>query len=625
VFPPVLLILPALPVGAALWSGGRLSGASLEAIDIAVTIALVWGVARSLDELQRSAERGASDTWDGFSEVLYRSVLRARRYGRTISLLAIEPGGSPADREVTSADVAALLLQATRDFDLVAERDGCLFAAFPEIGAAEREPLIARLESLVHEQLGLELRFGSACFPEDAITSEALIDHALADLDHARQASAGPEAVEILSGDSFGRVDVADVLARESGGATVAYVLSRFPKLTETFVLNEILAVERAGIAVSLHPLRREWAKVQHPEAVALTERAKFSPLLSWAIVRSNLSALRTRPRAWLTTLATLLRTNFGSLRYLAGAVAFFPQAVRLALQLERAGTRHVHAHFASHPAMVAFVVRRLAGIPYSFTAHGSDLHRDRHMLREKVREAAFVISISEYNRGVILDTCGDEARERVVVIHCGVDSTFFRPPAPPEIEDLDGAPRLICVGSLHAVKGQVHLVEACRILQERGLAFECDLIGGGADRGALEAQVQAAGLSDRVHFLGQVPRSEVAERLRSAALAVAPSVPTSDGRREGIPVALMEACASALPVVASRLSGIPELVEDGRTGFLVEPGDVLGLADAIERLLRSPELRRELGSAGRRKVEKEFQLDANAAALASRFTTNNR
>jgi glycosyltransferase involved in cell wall biosynthesis len=255
--------------------------------------------------------------------------------------------------------------------------------------------------------------------------------------------------------------------------------------------------------------------------------------------------------------------------------------------------------------------------VPYSFVAHGSDLHRDRHMLREKVRESAFTVAISEYNRQVIVDHCGEWARDKVLVIHCGVDTSFFQPPA--RIAQA-GPARIVCLGTLHAVKGQRELIEACARLRTGGLDFSVELIGDGPDRAALERHARALRLDDRIEFVGPLTRAEVAERLRAATLLAAPSLPTSDGRREGLPVALMEACASELPVVASRLSGIPELVEDGRTGLLVEPGDVEGLSRAIERLLRDPELRCALGRAGRERVEKEFHLDANAAALASRL-----
>jgi len=399
----------------------------------------------------------------------------------------------------------------------------------------------------------------------------------------------------------------------------VAYVVSRFPKLSETFVLFEILAVEQEGIHVEIYPLQRERADTIHPEAKRLVERAHYAPLLSLAILGSQLHYLFRRPGAYLRTLFDLVRWNLGSARYLGGALAFFPKAVHFARRMREDGVSHVHAHFASHPAAVAFAIHRLEGIPYSFTAHGSDLHRDRHMLRQKVAEARFVVPISEFNRRVILDECGDAHAAKLAVIHCGIDPEIFRPVPSPRSGPAHPV-RLVCVGTLHEVKGQAVLIEACRLLAARGVAFHCDLVGDGPDRDALLRQARAAGLDGRVRFLGALTRNEVAASLRDSDIAVVPSVPTRDGRREGIPVALMEAAATGRPVVASRLSGIPEAIEDGAQGLLVEPGDAQGLADAIATLAEDPLLRERLGAAARERMLREFDLASNARLLAARF-----
>ncbi|HZO08321.1 MAG TPA: glycosyltransferase, partial [Myxococcota bacterium] len=366
--------------------------------------------------------------------------------------------------------------------------------------------------------------------------------------------------------------------------------MSRFPKLSETFVLFEILAVEAEGLEVEIYPLQRERERTLHPEAAALVERATFTPLLSWPILRSHLRYLRRKPGAYLRALYDLVRWNLGSPRYLGGALAFFPKAVHLAERMAQDGVDHVHAHFASHPAAVAVVVHRLEGIPFSFTAHGSDLHRDRHMLREKVAEASFVVPISEYNRRVILEECRGEHAAKLAVIHCGIDPAIFRPDAARAARG--GALRLACVGTLHEVKGQAVLLEACARVVARGVEVHCELIGDGPDRAALERRASELGLGDRVRFRGACTREQVAACLREVDVAVVPSVPTRDGRREGIPVALMEAAASGRPVVASRLSGIPEAIEDGVEGRLVPPGDAEALAAVFAELAADPERR---------------------------------
>jgi colanic acid/amylovoran biosynthesis glycosyltransferase len=174
-----------------------------------------------------------------------------------------------------------------------------------------------------------------------------------------------------------------------------------------------------------------------------------------------------------------------------------------------------------------------------------------------------------------------------------------------------------VCVGSLEEKKGQTYLVEACRLLKQRGLDFVCHLIGDGQSREALEQQIQAAGLSGLVRLEGGQPRDQVVRMLRQADVVALPSIVTKSGKMEGIPVALMEPLACEVPVVSTRISGIPELVEDGVTGLLVPPQDPAALAGALERLARDPELGRRMGRAGRAKVLREFDLSDSTAKLA--------
>lgn len=399
----------------------------------------------------------------------------------------------------------------------------------------------------------------------------------------------------------------------------VAYLVSRFPKITETFVLNEMQAVEKQGVTIELYPLRRERTGKTHPEAEAWVRRAHYTPLISLAILRSNLHYLVRTPRQYLRTLRDLLWGTRGSLRFFQGALFFFPKSVHLAQMMAEAGIVHIHAHFASHPASTAFTIHRLTGIPYSFTAHGSDIHRDQHMLAEKASEAAFVVPISRFNRDVILRSSGGKFAEKMHVVHCGVDTVKFQPNGKNSVQL--GPLQILCIGTLHEVKGQKHLIEACRILKEKGIAFVCHFIGDGPDEQALAEQSRKAGLHEQVRFHGRLDQGEVLQHLHQADLLVAPSVPSSDGRREGIPVVLMEAMACGLPVISSRLSGIPEIIADGVNGFLTEPGDSQALAEAISCLSTSPGLRKQFGAAGRRTVELEFDLPSSARQLVRLFS----
>ena len=408
---------------------------------------------------------------------------------------------------------------------------------------------------------------------------------------------------------------------RQSPAPKVSYVMSRFPKLTETFVLYEILAMEKMGIDVRIYPLLRERQAVSHPEVVTLLPRVRYLPVLSLPIVRAQLHFLRHKTAAYLRVLWDVLRGTWGSANFFFGALGSFPKVVRFAYEMQKSGIGHIHCHFASHPAVAGLIVHRLTGIPFSFTAHGSDLHVERRFLNQKVREAAFVVTVSAYNKELIVRECGEEIREKIHVIHCGVDPEVFRQPTH---RINQSAARVLCVASFEEVKGHEYLVEACRILRDRGTQIACDLVGDGPLRRSVEGQIKKANLESVIRVHGARPRPEVVRMMSEVDIMVLPSVPTRSGKREGIPVVLMEAMASELPVVSSELSGIPELVDNGYTGLLVPPRDIGALADALQKLLQNPALRSRMGRLGREKVVREFNLQRGVETLADLFSASN-
>ncbi len=400
----------------------------------------------------------------------------------------------------------------------------------------------------------------------------------------------------------------------------VAYIMSRFPKLNETFIRHEITALEKQGMSVEIYPLLRERPPLVQPEAEALVRRAHYHPFLSWRILLAHWHFMCRRPRAYVKVLAEVLGGTWGSLNFFIGALGVFPKAVRFAYEMAAQDIAHVHAHFSNHPAVAALIIHRLIDIPFSYTAHGHDIHIERRMLAHKTRAAAFAVTISSYNKRLMIEECGAGVRDKIHIIHCGIDPEVFVPRA-----DFDRAGRftIVCVGSLLEVKGQTYLIEACRLLKQRGVDCIGHLVGTGPDRRKLAVQIAKAGLQDRVFLHGPRSQTEVADMLSRADVMALPSVPTPRGSREGIPVALMEAMASGLPVVASRISGIPELVEAGRTGLLTLPRDATAVADALQELSADADLRRRLGQAGREKVLREFTVHRSAARLAHLFLTH--
>ncbi len=399
----------------------------------------------------------------------------------------------------------------------------------------------------------------------------------------------------------------------------IAYMMSRFPKITETFILFEMREIERQGHQVDVYPLQRERTSVIHAEAEAYVKRAFFTPWISAPIIGAHLYFLRHSALLYFKTFFRVLKANFGSRRYFMGAVLFFPKIVYQARLMQRRGVDHIHAHFASHPAMAAWVIHQLTGIPYSFTAHGSDLHRDQQMLREKVADAKAVVTISRYNREMILEICGMRYEPTVHIVHCGIDPQDFKEnPFPTPFENGNGPFRIACIGTLHEVKGQRYLLEACRELKKEGIDFQCHLVGDGPDQRMLQERLLQMGLEQHVRFEGRRTSKEIQKLLQQTDVLVAPSVPTRCGRREGIPVVLMEAMGSGVAVIASDLSGIPELVIDGRTGILTPPGDSGSIARALLRMYYDQPLRQSLAEAGREKVLSEFNLPGNVRLLVN-------
>lgn len=390
----------------------------------------------------------------------------------------------------------------------------------------------------------------------------------------------------------------------------VLYVVSRFPSATETFVVNEWLALG-GRFRMALAALRRSAEPPLHEASRRAMERVRFLDAPDRSLIGAHLSWLARGPGAYLSTLTGVLR---GALRLSPRGAAkeaiVFLRAVPLAGAAAREGVAHVHAHFANHPATAAWVVHRLTGIPFSFTAHANDLFVRPAAVRRKAADARFVVAISEYNRRLL------PSARQVEVIHCGVDLERH-PWRGLEGRDRD---RVLCVASLTAKKGHAHLLDALALLTRRRPRVVLELVGDGPERERILQRARELGLADRVRLLGARSAAEVSARLAEARVFALASMRMPSGRMDGIPVALMEAMAGGLPVVATRISGVPELVEDGVTGLLVEPGDAEGLAAAMARALEDDALAAALAGRARARVERSFDLEREAQRLGDLF-----
>ncbi|MGH9479241.1 MAG: glycosyltransferase [Terriglobales bacterium] len=399
---------------------------------------------------------------------------------------------------------------------------------------------------------------------------------------------------------------------------SLGYVLSRYPLLSETFILREMWALERQGERLRVYPLRRVRGP-RHERVATIAAPVWWAP---WLALASHLYWLRRQPARYLSTLAAVLWRNRSDANLLAGALAYWGKAVAIARQMERDGVRHVHAHYATHPALVAYIVHRLLGVPFSFTAHAHDIYCHRAMLAEKLRRARAVAAISEHNRELLAEAAPpgerEAARAKLHLVHCGIEVERYRELAERRWQAPGPAPgplRVLAVGSLQPYKGHTYLIAACGRLRAAGDGFACRIVGAGELRRALERQRDRLGLGEAVEFTGPATEGEVMAALAWAQVLAMPSIVERSGKMEGIPVALMEAMAAGVAVVASRLPGITELIESGRDGLLVPAGSAEALAEALG-VLRDVAWRERLGRSALLRVEAGFELQSNVRRL---------
>jgi colanic acid/amylovoran biosynthesis glycosyltransferase len=392
-----------------------------------------------------------------------------------------------------------------------------------------------------------------------------------------------------------------------------AYLVSQYPAANHTFILREIKQLRALGFEIrvaSVSAPDRDAARMTAEECSEMGATYYVKSIGLAQALRINLGALVARPANYLKGLAFALKLGGLDLRKTARNLFYFAESVVVGRWMEREQLTHVHAHFSS---TVALLLTKTFPFSISATIHGPAEFVDPvgFYLREKVAASRFVCAISNYGRSQLMLSADARDWERIEVAPLGIEPDVFAPrrfrPEPDVFE-------VICVGRLAAVKAQRILVAAIELLVREGRAVRLRLVGDGADRPSLEADVKARGLAERVVFEGWLNEDEVLARLRSAdAFALASFA-------EGVPVVLMEAMAMEIPCVATRITGIPELIRDGTDGLLVSPASAEELAEALRRLMDDDCLRRTLGSAGRARVLEKYDLARNTAQLANIF-----
>ena len=389
------------------------------------------------------------------------------------------------------------------------------------------------------------------------------------------------------------------------------------------WVANELSRVAAAGIPFKLHALRSP-GKLLHgsPWALLLNDETRtLYPIvwtrMLWAIV---VAPIRYRSR-FLAAFWNALTGERESVRVrLKGILHFFVALTWVAsMKRSKEPVTHIHSQWINSCGTVGMYGAWLLGVPFSFTGHAADLFRERCALRDKIRRAEFIVCISEFHRRFFL---AEGARpEQLFIAYCGIDQSWFYPRSCSASESAHEL-RILASGRLVEKKGLSYLIDACSLLRDRGIRFRCTIGGSGELEADLRAQVCNLGLDPAVTITGQALQQErIVEFMHAGDVYALPCVWASDGDVDGLPQMLMEAMACGLPAISTRLVGIPDLIDDGVSGLLVEPNDPVALADALQRMC-DPALRKRLAAAGRAAVADRFDLNHSLEPLIQRFAT---
>ncbi len=401
----------------------------------------------------------------------------------------------------------------------------------------------------------------------------------------------------------------------ETVASRIAYLISQYPAVNHTFILREIIELRRGGLDVcvaSVSPVDRPHAQMTAEEQseTATTCYVKSTALLT--ILARHLRTFINRPASYLGGLIYVLKLARFDITQLVRCLFYFAEAVVVGVWMQSQNCTHLHTHFSS---TVALFVRQVFPVTISMTIHGpGEFTNPRGFwLREKIIASDFVVAISDYARSQLMLNSPASEWHKLEVCRLGINPAQFQPIV--KIRTREDVFEVICVGRLAAVKAQHILIRAMHRLLEENRNVRLRLVGDGEDRASLESEVRSLGINQHVIFDGWRNQDEVHARYEQADCFALASF------AEGVPVVLMEAMAMNLPCIATRITGVPELIRDGVDGLLVAPSSVEELAEAIARLMDDEALRARLCTAGRRRVMDVYDLPRNVARLADIFT----
>lgn len=399
----------------------------------------------------------------------------------------------------------------------------------------------------------------------------------------------------------------------------IAYLAPEIPALSATFVYQEVLLLKKLGVEIKPVSIHRpdnkavnDELKVLETDTFYLYEQSFFKTAILNIVLflSSPIKYFLVFKMAFLDALKVGVTTHIGK-----GLLYRFVIAAGLVAFLRKNNINHIHSNFAHIPTDIAMYAAKLAGITFSFISHANDLFERGWLLKEKVARAKFAITISEYNKRFLVEQGADE--EKIEVIHCGVDSENFSVRAE---KKLSHPPMLGTLGRMVDKKGFDVLISACDVLKRKGVTFKLQIAGGGPLKKGLENLARSLDLMDVIDFIPPIPHENVHEWMKSLDIFVLPCKKDMHGDMDGIPVVLMEAMLSGVPVITTRISGIPELVVNEVTGLLCKPNDVVDLSRAIQYFMSNSELAKKLNINAASKVKSEFELRENVNLLRKKL-----
>ncbi len=391
----------------------------------------------------------------------------------------------------------------------------------------------------------------------------------------------------------------------------ILYITTSLPSITLTFVYREVQVLRDAGYDIITVSMNRPNIAQISAEAIPIYQDTFYLDQVSLLKkILSQVKILLLKPFTMIRLLwVAISEKEIKSLRDILRVIYHFLEAGYLFTLLKDDSIDHIHSHFLTGPTTIAFFLSKYLDVPFSFTMHASLIFIDPIMLRTKLINCKKAVTISRYNKHYLLVKYGHALEEKIIVIHCAIDLQSFRLQQKGKYHP----PIILSIGQITERKGFRYLLEACAILKNKGVNFRCCIVGdviiSDGEQQVLEQKMKSLELSEVVSFLGRQPQEKIKDYLQDASIFTLPSIITDSGMREGIPVVLMEAMAMKLPVVSTKTVGIPELIENGKEGLLVEEKNQVDLANALEYLLNNEDKRKLMGYQGRKKVEHEFNL----------------